>query len=442
MPFKTTHTYSLGSLTGSVPFANVIRSMIETLNDENARIGAFKDTVFLDGRSSPDAIFEFIQNITSAAERWSQKRIDYLDAVPGSMGHKDRRLFDHELIRDMSRSMTYSDTICVLDRCGNERNETPMIEQEDAVTFERTTLRMDHIPTLMTSEILYEELMLNTKDFNPLYAPALQDRSDVETIHCSSLDYPANAELLHDADRLLLNVIAQSVPLRRVFVVQKASAAEGWAWRESAISTFETHVQESLQWPCVLIHISSGQPLREPELFSILWRNMQRRHHITLRHITLRHITLRHITLRHERVMVHTEYSKQQQQQGLYQNSVRFLAQPVGTLLLDYLAFVRPLRELFLRKSSRQTPIPPFLWEKDGKLHISNWRQIPVAIVKTKFAADALCFDLEDASDDGEKIEADIKIMTPRNCGKRSEESTSSSSTESGEQPGLPLRTW
>ncbi|KAK3617147.1 hypothetical protein LTR22_026828 [Elasticomyces elasticus] len=430
MPFETTHTYSLGSLTGSVPFANVMRSMIETLNDENARIGAFKDTVFLNGRSSPDAIFEFIQNITSAAERWSQKRIDYLDAVPGSIGHKDRRLFDHELIRDMSRSMTYSDTICVLDRCGNERNETPMIEQEDAVTFEGTTLRMDHIPTLMTSGILYEELMLNTKDFNPLYAPALQDRSDVETIHYSSLDYPANAELLHDADRILLHVIAQSVPRRRVFVVQKASAAEGWAWRESAISTFETHVQEFLQWLCVLIHISSGQPLREPELFSILWRNMQRRHHITLRH---------------ERVMVHTEYSKQQQQQGPYQNSVRFLAEPVGTLLLDYLAFVRPLRELFLRKSSRQTLIPPFLWKKDGKipqLHISNWRQITVAIVKTKFAADALCFDLEDASDDGEKIEADIKIMTPRNCGKRSEESTSSSSTGSGEQPGLPMRTW
>jgi len=185
------------------------------------------------------------------------------------------------------------------------------------------------------------------------------------------------------------------------------------------MATFETHVQEFLQRLCVLIHVSSGQPIREPEFFSMMWRNTQRR---------------RHITLRHERVMIHTEYGKQQQQQGLYQNSVRFLAQPVGTLLLDYLVFVQPLRERFLRQSSPQALISPFLWEKNGKvwsegrlsrcleaacvraqvprLHTSNWRQITVAIVKTKFAADALGFDLEDADEDGEEIEADIKIMT------------------------------
>ncbi|KAK1808807.1 hypothetical protein LTR12_016830 [Friedmanniomyces endolithicus] len=132
--------------------------------------------------------------------------------------------------------------------------------------------------------------------------------------------------------------------------------------------------------------------------------------------------------------MIHTEYGKQQQQQGLYQNNVRLLTQPVGTLLLDYLVFVRPLYERFLRQSSPQALISPFLWEKNGKvwsegrlsrclegacvraqvprLHTSNWRQITVAIVKTKFAADALCFDLEDVDEDGEEIEADIKIMT------------------------------
>ncbi|KAK0840545.1 hypothetical protein LTS02_017153 [Friedmanniomyces endolithicus] len=102
--------------------------------------------------------------------------------------------------------------------------------------------------------------------------------------------------------------------------------------------------------------------------------------------------------------MIHTEYGKQQQQQGLYQNNVRLLTQPVGTLLLDYLVFVRPLYERFLRQSSPQALISPFLWEKNGK--------ITVAIVKTKFAADALCFDLEDVDEDGEEIEADIKIMT------------------------------
>ncbi|KAK3659108.1 hypothetical protein LTR56_001546 [Elasticomyces elasticus] len=152
-------------------------------------------------------------------------------------------------------------------------------EQEDAVTFEGITLRMDHISTLLTSEyqqcrrILYEELMLDTKDFRHMYAPALQDRSDVETVHWSFLDCPANMELLRGANCLLLDAIEQSNTLRRVFVIQKASEL------------------------CVLVHVSGGQSIREPEFFSMMWRNTQRR---------------RYIALCHEQVMIHTEYSKQQ----------------------------------------------------------------------------------------------------------------------------------
>ena len=35
-----------------------------------------------------------------------------------------------------------------------------------------------------------------------------------------------------------------------------------------------------------------------------------------------------------------------------------------------------------------------------------------MAIVKTKFASDAICFDPDDFNGDGEEIEADIKVMT------------------------------
>ncbi|KAK0771778.1 hypothetical protein LTR59_005462 [Friedmanniomyces endolithicus] len=257
-------------------------------------------------------------------------------------------------------------------------------EQEDEVTYGGTTLRMDHIPTLLKSEyqhchqILYEELMLHAKGFRHMHAPASHDRFDVQTVHWRFKDHPGNADLLRSTDRFLLNVIERSEYLSRLFVMGQASTAGKWTWRQSAIATFEAHVQSFLARLCVLIHISSGQPIREPEFFSMMWRNTQR---------------LRHITIRHDRVMIHTQYGKQQQQQGLYQDSVRFLAQPIGTLLLDYLVFVLPLREL-------------------PRLHVSNWRQITVAIVKTKFAGDAICFDLEDVNGDGEEIEADIKAMT------------------------------
>jgi len=99
-----------------------------------------------------------------------------------------------------------------------------------------------------------------------------------------------------------------------------------------------------------------------------------------------------------------------------------------------YLVFVQPLRERFLRQSSSQAQLSPFLWERDGKvwpesrlsrcfeaacvraqiprLHIANWRQITVAIVKTKFAGDIGCFEMDDADEDGEEIAPDVRTMT------------------------------
>ncbi|KAK0258608.1 hypothetical protein LTR35_018150 [Friedmanniomyces endolithicus] len=44
------------------------------------------------------------------------------------------------------------------------------------------------------------------------------------------------------------------------------------------------------------------------------------------------------------------------------------------------------------------------------RLHVFSWRQFIVAIVKTKFASDAICFDPEDFNGDGEEIEADNKV--------------------------------
>jgi hypothetical protein len=134
----------------------------------------------------------------------------------------------------------------------------------------------------------------------------------------------------------------------------------------------------------------------------------------------------RSITIRFDRVMVYVQYHKGQQQTGNYKENVRFLANPIAKLLLDYIIYVLPLRQIFLRQVSPKALLSPYLWEKDGKvwpegylsryleeasvrvcmpqLHIANWRQITVAIVKTKFASQIECFDLDEGDEDVEEI--------------------------------------
>jgi len=149
------------------------------------------------------------------------------------------------------------------------------------------------------------------------------------------------------------------------------------------------------------------------------WRNTQRR---------------RSITLRHDRVMIHVKYHKGQQQTGRCKENIRFLAHPVGELLLDYLVYVMPLRQVFLRQQSPGALASPFLWEKGGKvwadgrlsraledascradiprLHVANWRQMTVAIVKTKFANQIGCFAADSDDEDAEEMDDTIKTMT------------------------------
>lgn len=136
------------------------------------------------------------------------------------------------------------------------------------------------------------------------------------------------------------------------------------------------------------------------------WRNTQRP---------------RHITIRHKQVMIHLQYDKSQQQTGKLRDNIRFVADPVSNLLLDYLVYVQPLRRIFLRQRAPQATISPVLFEKAGKvwpeskltrclerastradicrLHVSNWRQMTVAIVKTKFAGHIGYFE-EDEDDE------------------------------------------
>jgi hypothetical protein len=87
--------YSIGSLAGPLPSHVVLDSLINAVNVEKARSTAFKDTVFPNDRNSDESIIAFVHRITTIAENWTMKRIEYLDAVRGTILDRDTRLFDH-----------------------------------------------------------------------------------------------------------------------------------------------------------------------------------------------------------------------------------------------------------------------------------------------------------------------------------------------------------
>ncbi|TKA60112.1 hypothetical protein B0A55_12260 [Friedmanniomyces simplex] len=225
--------------------------------------------------------------------------------------------------------------------------------------------------------------------------------------------------LTYEDVEALLMAIEHSDPISRLFVADTQQSSYGFAWRDSALAAYESTVQEFLRRLSVLIQISGGQPVRESEFFSITWRNTQRR---------------RSITLCHGRVMIHVEYHKGQQQTGPHRENIRFLPHPVGELLLDYIVYVMPLRQLILHQRSPKALLSAFLCEKNGKvwtdgqlsqcledastragtprLHITNWRQTTVAIVKTKFASQIGLFEANDDDEDAEEMEDDVRVMT------------------------------
>jgi hypothetical protein len=296
--------------------------------------------------------------------------------------------------------------------------------EEKILTYGDVDLPMDQVPRLLLSEytqarqFLYTELMFGVQSLPRIQAWALKDNLDADAFGWFWGQHRENVDLLKGSATALLTAIQASKSLRDSFLDTTDDGTK--AWRQKAIDQYESVVEEFLKRLLVLIHIASGQPLRESELFSITWYNTQRR---------------RNVYIKHGLVMLYTTYHKGQQQTGKFKDNIRFLPAAIGDLLLDYLTWVIPLRQIFLRQSAPHAVISPYLWWKNGKVWADNrltqcmkqacvrastpkigiaiWRQMTVTIVKTKFAADIACFDVDQqASEEAEEIDADIRAMT------------------------------
>ncbi|ELR07740.1 hypothetical protein GMDG_08537 [Pseudogymnoascus destructans 20631-21] len=284
------------------------------------------------------------------------------------------------------------------------------------MTFRGVELRMSHIEQLVASEfrqahsLLYDKLMFKSNELVPMQSWRLRDDLDTEDAGVSWLTNKGNTELVQSADIALLGMIQGSAELRRMFIIE-AKDGDGMMLSVKAIAVYEGYVQQFLKQLLVLCHITAGQPLREPELLSITWCNTAR---------------MRHVYIWEKLVLIYTQYHKGQQQSGLYKDNVRFLPRAIGDMLLDYIAYVIPLQQIFLRQQQPKALISPYLWAKTGgvwsdgavtaclrracaradipSLHTANWCQMSMSICKEKFGGgDRASFDLEgDAGDDEE----------------------------------------
>ncbi|KAH7346697.1 hypothetical protein BKA65DRAFT_526245 [Rhexocercosporidium sp. MPI-PUGE-AT-0058] len=142
----------------------------------------------------------------------------------------------------------------------------------------------------------------------------------------------------------------------------------------------------------------------------------------------------RHLFIWEKLLMIYVQYHKGQQQSGAYKDNIRFIPKAIGDLVLLYIAYVLPLRQLFLRQQKPGALISPYLWAKlDGTvwvdetlsaclrkactrakvpcLHTSNWRQFAASITKEKFSVkERADFDLEESV--GEDIEDELDLVS------------------------------
>lgn len=275
-------------------------------------------------------------------------------------------------------------------------------EGGDVLTYGDTALHLGEIPELLrinyaaAQQTLYEDLMFSTTSLPRRTGLSLKDNLDYDRPH--GYFYEFNKTTMSCTE--LLRKVCLVPMLAKNFFVDGLTEAESPTFSVDAIRIYEDCVQCFLRRLLVLIHVGSGQPLRAPEILSTRWKNTENHR--------------RNIFIVDGRVMIHTTYHKGLNMTGQTKDNIRFLPMPIGELLLDFLCYVQPLRLAFGQAGNRSFQTSPYLWSVGDKvwadeqlsrcmrescrmagvpiLHSSNWRQMTVAIVKSKFGKDQKYF--------------------------------------------------
>lgn len=294
------------------------------------------------------------------------------------------------------------------------------------ISYDGLALHMDQVSRLIRSDyrqarsLLYEELLLGARDLPVIASWKLHDDLDREEYGASWIDDPRNRDLLQGSPEALLRQIWADDVHRGMFVRDGPQGVRMLCAK--AMALYEVYAQQFMERLSNLVLISGGPAVRIPEHVSITYRNTARR---------------RHLFIWEKLVMIHIQYHKGQEQQGRYKENIRFLPAAVGDLLLTFLTYVQPLRQVFLRQQSPGALLSPFLWTRlDGTLwkdskasnflgsgcaraevprfQIGWWRQVTASITQEKFSArERANFDLSsDSGSTGGDNEDEVELAT------------------------------
>lgn len=313
---------------------------------------------------------------------------------------------------------------------------------KQTIDYRGTALHMEQVSQLITSEyrqaysLLYDELLLGMgEDITPIEAWRLHDDLDLDDYGASWMTDERNSEILAGSRDVLLRQIEGKAALRRAFIRpdqnhhhHHQSSGDGSGGKPrlqlcpKAIAIYEAHVQEFLKRMLTLIQVPAGPPLRSPELLSITYANTGARR--------------RSVLMWEKMVLIYVQYHKGQEQSGTQRDNIRFLPPAIGNLLLTYLAYVPPLRQVFLRQRKPGALLPPYLWSKPNgdvwedrtvssclrracararvpQFQVAWWRQAAASITKEKFSArEQANFNLAEVGVLGEEVEDDAELAT------------------------------
>jgi superfamily II DNA helicase RecQ len=293
------------------------------------------------------------------------------------------------------------------------------------VSFLGRSVSMDQLRLLCHKTIerarctLYDQLLFAAEHLPRLRPEDLQETDHERTPGWWFGKHRQNATVLRGHKEALAEHVASTPNLRSLWMEEQdfSTNQKSLVWRRSSIQLYRELTQTFLKDLAAVVHLSSGPPVRAPEILSPMWRNTER---------------LRHIQLRNGKVMIHLLEHKMMATTGRTRDNIRFLCDELGELLVNYLVYVVPLLESMAWQGGSEDCANAFLWvdEKGDRWHPEQfssileaacrragvpelntkvWRQMSSAIINSKFddALDRSCL-LELAESSGAAAESAV----------------------------------